>query len=198
MEILKLNEDNFEKLIEKLAKAIKEGKVLICPTDTVYGLICDATNEKSVKKIFKIKKRRKEKAISVFVKDLRMAKKYAFINKEQEEFIKNNLNKKNTFILKRKKSNLLKILFGKEKTIGIRIIDNKLINLLLDKTRKPLTATSANISQKPASTEIKKVLKQFEKQKIKPDIVIDSGNLSKSRPSQIIDLTKEKIIIKKR
>ncbi|MDD5638357.1 MAG: Sua5/YciO/YrdC/YwlC family protein, partial [Candidatus Pacebacteria bacterium] len=59
-------------------------------------------------------------------------------------------------------------------------------------------ATSANISQKPASTEIKKVLKQFEKQKIKPDIVIDSGNLSKSRPSQIIDLTKEKIIIKKR
>jgi len=102
MEILKLNEDNFEKLIEKLAKAIKEGKVLICPTDTVYGLICDATNEKSVKKIFKIKKRRKEKAISVFVKDLRMAKKYAFINKEQEEFIKNNLNKKNTFILKRK------------------------------------------------------------------------------------------------
>jgi len=198
MEILKLNEDNFEKLIEKLAKAIKEGKVLICPTDTVYGLICDVTNEKSVKKIFKIKKRRKEKAISVFVKDLRMAKKYAFINKEQEEFIKNNLNKKNTFILKRKKSNLLKILFGKEKTIGIRIIDNKLINLLLDKTRKPLTATSANISQKPASTEIKKVLKQFEKQKIKPDIVIDSGNLSKSRPSQIIDLTKEKIIIKKR
>jgi len=198
MEILKLNEDNFEKLIEKLAKAIKEGKVLICPTDTVYGLICDATNEKSVKKIFKIKKRRKEKAISVFVKDLRMAKKYAFINKEQEEFIKNNLNKKNTFILKRKKSNLPEILFGKEKTIGIRIIDNKLINLLLDKTRKPLTATSANISQKPASTEIKKVLKQFEKQKIKPDIVIDSGNLSKSRPSQIIDLTKEKIIIKKR
>ncbi|HOW12731.1 MAG TPA: L-threonylcarbamoyladenylate synthase [Candidatus Pacearchaeota archaeon] len=198
MEILKLNEDNFEKLIKKLVKAIKEGKVLICPTDTVYGLICDATNEKSVKKIFKIKKRRKEKAISVFVKDLRMVKKYAFINKEQEEFIKNNLNKKNTFILKIKKSNLPKILFGKEKTIGIRIIDNKLINLLIDKTRNPLTATSANISQKPASTEIKKVLKQFEKQKIKPDIVIDSGNLSKSRPSQIIDLTKEKIIIKKR
>jgi tRNA threonylcarbamoyl adenosine modification protein (Sua5/YciO/YrdC/YwlC family) len=127
-----------------------------------------------------------------------MVKKYAFINKEQEEFIKNNLNKKNTFILKIKKSNLPKILFGKEKTIGIRIIDNKLINLLIDKTRNPLTATSANISQKPASTEIKKVLKQFEKQKIKPDIVIDSGNLSKSRPSQIIDLTKEKIIIKKR
>jgi L-threonylcarbamoyladenylate synthase len=55
-----------------------------------------------------------------------------------------------------------------------------------------LTGTSANISGKPASTKIKEVLRQLKKQKYKPDLIIDAGNLPKNRPSTVIDLTGKK------
>jgi L-threonylcarbamoyladenylate synthase len=56
---------------------------------------------------------------------------------------------------------------------------------------RPLTGTSANISGKSASTKIKEVLKQFKNQKYQPDLVVSAGNLSKSKPSLVIDLTRE-------
>jgi L-threonylcarbamoyladenylate synthase len=80
MEILRTNPKNFKKIIKKAEESIKEGKVLICPTDTVYGLIADATNKRAVKKIFKIKKRSFKKPVPIFIKDIKMAKKIAQID----------------------------------------------------------------------------------------------------------------------
>lgn len=166
---------------------------MVCPTDTVYGLVADATNNKAVEKVFKIKKREKSKAIPIFVKDIKTVKKLAFINEKQEKFLKNNWPGKITVILKRKPScGLPKELFGRKKTIGLRIPNYKLINELLKRLNKPLTGTSANISAKPASTKIKEVLKQFSQQKIQPDLIIDADNLPKNKPSKVIDLTRNK------
>ncbi len=67
--------------IDKIAKELKRGKVIVCPTDTVYGLVADATNKKAVDKIFEIKERLRAKPLPIFVKDLKMAKKFARINK---------------------------------------------------------------------------------------------------------------------
>ena len=179
--------------INKIINILKKGGVVICPTDTVYGLIADATDEEVVKKIFKIKKRHKKKAIPIFVKDITTAKKLAFINKEQESFLKKIWPGKFTLVLKRKSNcGLPEILFGNRKTIALRIPDYKLVNDLLKKINRPLTGTSANISGKPASTKIEEILKQFKNQKIQPDLVINAGNLKKSKPSKIIDLTKNK------
>ena len=87
-EILKINRKNLKKIIKIAVGSIKSGKVLICPTDTVYGLIADATNKKAVKKAFKIKKRKTERALPIFVKDLKTAKKLAEIDKEKERILK--------------------------------------------------------------------------------------------------------------
>lgn len=177
--------------IEKVLAIFKKGGVIICPTDTVYGLVADAVNKKAVEKIFKIKKRDNKKAIPIFVKDIKAAKKLAFIDKKQEKILNKYWPGKFTFILERKQDcGLPKILFGDKKTIALRIPDYKLVKDLLKKLKKPLTGTSANISGKPASTKIREVLKQFEKNKIKPDLIIDAGNLPKNRPSKVIDLTK--------
>lgn len=179
MRALKIQKQNFNQVVREVVKAIKNGKIVVCPTDTVYGLICDATNKKAVNKIFKIKKRPKNKPISVFVKDIKMAKRFAQIDKNQEKFMKKIWPGKVTLVLKSKKEN---------KTIGIRIPNYKLILSLIDKNL-PLAESSANISSKPASTKIKEVLKQFKNQKYQPDLVLDAGNLKKSRPSTVIDLT---------
>lgn len=197
MRILRIAQKNFSKITKEVTKSLERGEVIICPTDTVYGLLCDAFNEEAVRKLFKIKKRLLQKPVPIFVKNLKMAKKLAFINKNQEEFLKKFWPGKTTFIFKRKKR-LPKILFGKKTTIGLRIPDYKLVNVLLQKLDKPLTGTSANISGRPFSTKIKEVIPQFKNQlptkfdREQPDLVLDAGNLKPAKPSTIIDLTHKK------
>ena len=190
MEVLKVNQKNFKKTINKAIESIKKGEVIVCPTDTVYGLIADATNEKAVEKVFKIKQRPKRKPIPIFVKDLKRVKRLVEIDKEREKILKKIWPGKVTVVFKKKEK--IKVFGVSPKTIGLRIPNHKLVNILLSKLNRPLTGTSANISGRPASTKIKEVTSQFEKQKIQPDLVLNSGNLRKSLPSTVVDLTKKK------
>lgn len=180
--------------IKKAARAIKEGRILICPTDTVYGLICDASNPKAVQRLYQIKKRPNNKPVPVFVSSIEMAKKIAKINPKQEKFLKQVWPGKITAILKPRRK-FPKGIGKSKKEIGLRIPSRRFV-LSLAKHIGPLAESSANISGMPASTKIKEVLKQFalrrgsgqEGKRYQPDLVIDVGDLPPSRPSQVIDL----------
>ncbi len=188
MSILRVDQRNLQTIVKMMVKSIKQGEVMVCPTDTVYGLIADATNEKSVKKLLKIKKRNAQKPIPIFVKDLKTAKKFALINKNKEKFLKKVWPGKVTVVLKRKK--IKTSLYGiAKKTIGLRIPDYKLLNVLLKKLNFPLAETSANIFGKPASNNIKEVISQFKNQKFQSDLIVDAGNLKPGKPSIVLDLT---------
>lgn len=204
MKLLKISSKNSGRLLKKAAEFIEKGKIIVCPTDTVYGLIGDALQKKAIERIFRIKKRPRDKPISIFVKDLKMAKKFAFINKEQEEFLDKVWPGAVTAVLKPKKNLPKEISSGKNK-LGVRIPDYKFLLDLIKKLGRPLAESSANISGKPASTEIKEVLKQFKHQKWseragrkslsswQPSLVIDAGDLKlanpSANPSAVIDLT---------
>jgi len=157
------------------------------PTDTVYGLFCDAHNKSAVKRIFAIKDRSLEKPLGIFVKDMAMAKQYAEINSKQEEFLKNYWPGKVTFVLKKK------IHFsegvGAKDTIGIRIPDYDLFKKLFALINFPLAQTSANLSGKPYILNAKEVIKQFENPVFQPDLILDAGDLPPAKPSAVIDLT---------
>lgn len=190
MEIFKLSQKNFAEIIKKASKSIGQGKAIVLPTDTVYGLVVDATDKKAVERLFRIKKRKTGKPVPIFVKDVKAAKELTLINKEQERFLSRVWPGKVTVVLERRMG---KELYGiGRKTIGLRIPKYKLINTLLKKINRPLTGTSANISGKPASGEIKKILKQFCNKEYRPDLMIDAGSLPRSRPSKVIDLTGKK------
>ena len=187
MQILKINQKNFKEIVKIVVKSIKEGKVVIFPTDTVYIPVADATNKKTVEKIFLIKKRSPKKPIPIFVKDIKMAKKIAKIDKKQEKFLKIVWPGRVTAVLRRKKSEIK--LYGVAKdTIALRIPNFKLVNFLLKELDRPLVGTSANISGKPASGNLKEVLDQFKGQKHQPDLVINAGILP-GKPSKVMDLT---------
>jgi L-threonylcarbamoyladenylate synthase len=189
MPILKISQKDLNKTVKIVIKLIRQGKVIVCPTDTVYGLIADATNKKAVKKIFRIKKRKSEKPVPIFIKDLKVAKKLAKINKDQERFLKKVWPGKVTTVLERKNSK--NKLYGVDKkTIALRVPKYRLINTLLKKINRPLVGTSANISGRLATTKIKEVMKQFKNKKFQPDLIIDIGNLKPSKPSMVIDLIK--------
>ena len=189
MKILKISSRKLEKAeLTLIVTLLKQGKVIIFPTDTVYIPVADATNEKAVKKVFQIKQRSWRKSTPLFVKDIRMAKKLAHINKEQEKFLKNVWPGKVTVVFNRTKKRTK--LFGVDRrTIALRIPNFKPVNFLLEMLGKPLVGTSANISGYPASGNLKEVLSQFKNKKHQPDFIIDAGNLPKNKPSTVLDLT---------
>lgn len=171
MEIVKIKKQN----PGKIAGLIRAGKVLVCPTDTVYGLIARARNKKAVARIYKIKQRPKEKLLPIFVPTIKEAKKFYRINTAQERFLKNNW------------PGPVTIVFDKTKP-ALRIPQSDFLLALMKQTG-PLAETSANISDQPATTKIKEVIEYFKGRKYQPDFVLDGGDLKKSRPSQVIDLS---------
>jgi len=199
MFILKLISNNINKITEVVTEFIKNGKIIICPTDTVYGLICDATNKKAVKRIFKIKNRSELKPVPIFVKDIKSAEKIAEINKNQKIFLRKKWPGKITAVLRRKGK---KKIYGVDKrTIAIRIPKYKLINLLFKKLNIFLAETSVNISGQPPLNDVKKIIQQFEGEDFiknsggKPDLIIDAGKLKSKKSSTVVDLTGEKYTI---
>ena len=172
------------------AKALAQGKVLVCPTDTIYGFIADATNAKAVEKIFRIKHRRKEKPLGIFVKDLVRAKKFAKVTKTQEVFLKKVWPGKVTVVLQMKKRFPKGV--GIRKTIGIRVPKYHFLDLLFKKFNHALAQTSVNISDTPPLKRVKDMVRVFGRRKWKPDLIFDAGKLPSSRPSKVIDMTTEK------
>jgi len=193
MKEMRIKRDNVDAILKEAQKAIKEGRVIICPTDTVYGLCADALDQKAVSRVFKIKKRDRKKPLSVFVKSVREASKISFLRKEDATKMKMG---KITGILMAKRK-FPKGVLAEDGTIGIRIPNHDFVKKLLEKTKTPLTGTSANISGKPASTEIKEILAQFKKERFKPDLVINAGNLKKRNPSAVIDFTRKGRVVRK-
>jgi len=181
MEIIKQ-----QKALNKAVLAIKRGGVIICPTDTVYGFLADATNKKAVDKIFKIKKRLKQKPLAIFIQNFKTAKSLALINKDQENFLKKIWPGKVTVVLKRKAG--VKLYGVDKKTIAIRIPKYKFLNNLLKKINKPLVQTSVNISSKDPLDKMKDILTVFGKNNL-VSLIIDAGDVKNSKPSKIIDLS---------
>ncbi len=189
-----VRESNFDKILSTL----QEGKVIISPTDTVYGLLADAENKKTVERVFEIKRRDFKKPVPIFVQNLKKAKEIIFVNREQQVILEKFWPGKLTAVMEATSEAKKIFPFGiisEKGKIGVRIPDYELINNLLRKLKKSLIATSANISGKPSSTQIKKVISQFEDREIKPDLIINSGKLKESESSTVIDLTGSKFNI---
>ncbi|MEK7124423.1 MAG: L-threonylcarbamoyladenylate synthase [Patescibacteria group bacterium] len=189
------------KALNRAVSILKNGGVVICPTDTVYGFLADAGNKKAVDKIYKIKKRTKSKPLSIFVKDLKMAKALAEISEKQEKILKKYWPGAYTFILKRltrpTRPDLVGIYEVDENTIALRIPSHTFLQKLLKKINRPLVQTSVNISGQPPLIKIKDIIEKFSSIRVSetPMLIIDDGNLKNGKPSKIIDLTNSALTI---
>ncbi len=195
MGIVKINLNNSEnEAIKSAAAILEDGGVIICPTDTIYGLSCNALDRGAIEKVFKIKGRNFNKPISIIVKNIEAIKEVADISKEVENKIKNILPGPITIVLF-KKEILPDILTAGSKKIGIRIPDCKITKLLMEDLNFPITTTSANISDEPYSGDIGNMLSQFKQEGVEPDLVLDAGFLPESEASTVVDLTEPEPLI---
>lgn len=191
MKILQVNPKDLRasySALEEAARALYEGKVVVIPTDTVYGLAVDATNEEAIKRLFAVKQRPADKPVPVAIRDLDMARKVAYFDKKCGVALGKIWPGPVTVLLEKKRA-LPASLSAGQKTIGLRIPDYKLVNFLIELLGRPITATSANISGQPPSTKINDVTSQFEKTSPQPDLILSAGDLVGSAPSTVLDLS---------
>lgn len=173
-------------------ETLEKGGIIIFPTETVYGIGANAYCEKAVKRIYEVKERPGEKPLSIMVGNAREISKYAIIcNEIEEKIIKNFMPGPLTIILKKKPGMFDYISSGKD-TIGIRIPDNKMIMSILENSKLPVVAPSANISGKPSGIILEEILKDFDG---KVDICINGGKAKLSEPSTIVQVIDNKLVI---
>jgi L-threonylcarbamoyladenylate synthase len=170
-------------------QALKNGEIIVYPTDTLYGLGADIFNRGAVKKIFNIKKRPYSNPLSVAVATYQEINNIAYTNEIIKKIVKHFLPGPLTILLK-KKDIVPNIVTGGLEKIAVRIPKNTIALELLTRFG-PLTATSANIHGIKTSHVINDIKMQFN------DTVssyIDNGRLD-GDPSTIVDLTSKKPII---
>ncbi|MFC0773301.1 L-threonylcarbamoyladenylate synthase [Terrimonas alba] len=136
---------DFEKDIEQCLTVLKNGGTILYPTDTVWGIGCDATNAAAVEKIYQIKKRPDSKAMIVLVADEREVLKHvASVDLQVFDYLQKN--KKPTTVIYEHAIGLADNLLAKDGSIGIRICNEAFCRHLIKRFRKPIVSTSANIS----------------------------------------------------
>ena len=180
--------------LKKAKKNIENNNVIGLPTETVYGLAGNAYSNKSVKKIFRLKKRPSFNPLIIHFKNLRVLKNDAVINTNFKKLYTAFCPGPITFILKKKKnSKISKIASVGKKTIAVRIPKHKIARSLLNLLKFPLAAPSANISSKLSPTSAKDVAEEF-RNKIK--FILDGGQCKIGLESTIIDLTTKPTILR--
>ena len=172
------------KVLKKAVNIMKRGGLIIYPTETCYGIGADATNPKSIEKIYEIKGRGHTKPIPVLVSNINMIKKYGITTKKIEFLVKKFMPGPLSLVIKKKGP----ISDVNQEGISFRISSHPVASELVKLLGKPITTTSANISSRPPIYEIKKIIENFED---KVNMIIDCGNLPKNEPSTCIDMTDE-------
>ena len=171
--------------INKCIEVLKSGGIILYPTDTVWGIGCDATNEDAVNKIYQLKQREDNKSMIVLVANDAMLQKYVVeIPDLAWDII--DISDKPTTIIYPKAKQLAKNVIAENGSIAIRMVKDGFCNQLVHRFNKPIVSTSANISVKPTPnnfSEISSEIKSGVDYVVQP--TFDSGN---HYPSSIIQL----------
>lgn len=187
--LLSINNENPQaRLIAQVVDCLREGGVIIYPTDTTYGIGCDIFNKKGVKKIFQIKQRDSRKPFSFICSDLAEISNFAKVSNFAFKIMKRYLPGPYTFVLEATRV-VPDSLSTRQKTVGVRIPDNAICQAIVKQLGHPLVTTSANVSgeKTPADPyEIEQSMGRL------VDMVIDGGILM-DEASTVISLIDDKI-----
>lgn len=174
--------------LQRCIAILKQGGLLVAPTDTVYGLVCDATNPIAVQKLIQVKNRPAGKPISVFADGFEMIEELVD-TKNHKTTLKSLLPGPFTVILP--STHIVSPLLESENnTLGVRFTTSDWIQKLVHLFGKPLTATSANISGRPPHYEASGFIEELPQEKKNLiDHIVDFGKLPHNKPSTVVDLS---------
>ena len=187
MEYFELHPDTPQiRYINKAVDILKQGGVIIYPTDTVYGIGCDIFNKVALERIFTIKNDNDSKLFSFLCSDLKDISRYAKVSDYAYKSMKHLLPGPYTFILPAAKQ-VPKKLWGKRKTVGIRVPNNSVTLKLVELLGNPIISTSTTNRKGEVLYDPFDIRNIFSSQ---VDLMLSMGSLPGS-PSSVIDLSEE-------
>ncbi|MBU0707538.1 threonylcarbamoyl-AMP synthase [Patescibacteria group bacterium] len=194
MEIVKLTQSNLSQAVGQASKVLKQGGVVVYPTETVYGLGADPFNQSAVVKVLKIKERADDKGIILLVANRQQLDRIATVVPEEEQLINKYWPGPLTLILKKSKQ-LSELISGGRQSIAVRQSKHHFVTELFRLYDQPLISTSANLTGQTSCYTIEEVLEQFKGKTNIPDLIIDAGRLPKKPPSTIVEIIDRQINI---
>jgi len=178
------------RLIKKAVDVLRDGGIIIYPTDTVYGLGCDLSNKKGIEKIYEIKRRNKKQPLSFICSDLKHISQYAKVTDYAYKTMKRLLPGSYTFILEASRL-VPKIILPKRPTTGIRVPDNNICMAMVRELGQPIISTSVKTAEGEDLGNPYIIEERFGKL---VDLIIDGGNII-PEPSSVISLVDDNIEI---
>lgn len=178
------NDTPSDKQAQQIADRLQDGEIWILPTDSIYGIMCDALNQKAIRKVCELKNLNPEKNnLSIICNDISMASEYARLGNRTYSLLRDNTPGPFTFLCK-SQSNLPKE-FKSRKTVGIRIPDCETARLVAEKLGHPLLTTSITFDDEDYARNPELIMDAY---KDKAD-GIALGEPGATRPTAIIDCT---------
>jgi L-threonylcarbamoyladenylate synthase len=180
---------DFREDINNALKVLKEGGVILYPTDTIWGLGCDATNGDAVRKIFEIKKRDDSKSLIILVNGITMLERYVANVPSSASAIIEASDKPVTIIYPSGK-NFAQGVCSEDGSIGIRITSDSFCSELITRFRKPIVSTSANTSDAPSPGNFAGIEKSI---LLSASYVVNfrQNDMSKFKPSPVIKVNSD-------
>ena len=180
--------------VDNLASQLNAGEVIIIPTETSYGLVADATNKQAIERIFLIKNREHNKPLPLIFGSYEQVLEYCripdLLSQFAREYWPGPLSIVASPIDDRLQSNLSNDFEG---TVAVRVTSDNTLQDIMQVFKKPLVATSANISGAETPYSSKELIDIFSKNKNKPDLLIDKGDLPVVKPSTLIAVENNKV-----
>lgn len=177
---------------DQAVRAYGEGGVIAYPTETFYGLGVDPFNLSAVERLFTLKGRAEDKPVALIIKDEAMLKRVALdVPENARRLMKKFWPGPLTIILKANPG-VPPSLIGRTGKVGVRVSSSPVTQKLIKALNAPLTATSANPTNKPPATAPEEVISYFNGS---IDVLIDGGRLAGRLPSTLVDLTGERPVI---
>ncbi|MBI5369661.1 threonylcarbamoyl-AMP synthase [Candidatus Uhrbacteria bacterium] len=174
--------------IQEAVAVLKNGGVVVYPTETAYGLAADATNERAVERVRAIKGREAWKTPPLIVADKQMAERYVMLSSVLNKLVHELWPGPLTIVAPVSDFGRQELAQGviRDGTVALRVSSHKIASALSRELGKPIVATSANVAGEPTCFDIVCVRTQFASQLLQPDFFLDEGPLPECKPSTLI------------
>lgn len=189
MILLDLSNTPQEEAIQAAVNALEAGQLVIYPTETTYGIGADASNPDAVQRLLAYKTHRDNKPFSILVTDQNMAAEYVELNAAAINLYRNFLPGPVT-VVSVGRHRLAPHVESSDGTLGVRISSHPIAQALVERLGRPITATSANASNKKRPYQVADILEHIsQKQQDLVGLVLDAGQLPPNPPSTVVDTT---------
>lgn len=186
-------DDIDDTVISEIANAIKEEKLVVIPTDTVYGLVANAYNKDACEKIYEIKNRTEDKPLIVLISDISMLKDITQnINPVEQKLIDTFWPGPLTIILNKRNNVLPDIITAKTEELAVRLLVDGPASRIIKKTGIPIVAPSANLSGSETGVKIENIINQLGG---KVDYILDYGDIESDVTSTIVKVIDDEIFV---